>query len=97
MVSDEQVQNGIEIFRQKTANTGNLKVTALRPLADRFAFYVEISTGGKISDITRAADFLADLPATEEYKIAVDEYVVALSKRIVNRSPNFFLTRRGRI
>ena len=95
MVADEQVQNGIEIFRQKVGMTRNLKVTAFRPLTDRLAFYVEISSGGKTSDITIAAEFLADLPTTKEYKLAVDEYVVSLSKRILNTSPDFFLTRSG--
>jgi hypothetical protein len=95
MIADEEVKKGIEIFRQKVAMARNLTVTTFRPLTDRFAFYVELSSGGKTADITIAAEFLADLPATKEYKITVDEYIVALSKRILNTSPNFFITRSG--
>jgi hypothetical protein len=101
-MSSEQFSHGVEIIASEAKKNdlvlGSRAVDTFRGMA-RLSFEKKVLLGGRQQLRTPtyefSLEFIEDLPAQREYKLAVTDFMRSLSQRLVQPKPQQFLTLSG--
>ena len=90
-----EMQQGAADLKKRLAARGMSIVEQQRPWPGRLATYFVLGSSQRNTSIVIPDSFLADLPNTKEYQVAVDSYAAAVSGRMKYGSPELFYCQSG--